>query len=386
MLLTGAGPSGNVRIFPTDQAVLEAGEARKDLPCTVSPNKPVLGFDLRFHSGFDVVVPLKELAGAENLLTILFRVTAAGHQREPHYFTQRIRVPSIDEDAKGDALLQGAFELGEGSYHVDWLMRDRLERVCSSSWDAAAELPPRDKQIELTMAPETVQATDPEQFREEPPVARAHAEPPLNVKLMVNFAPQKARGAALQPADTSALISLLRSIARDPRVGKFSIVAFNLQEQRVMYRQDNADRIDFPALGDALQTLNLGTVDLKRLANKNGETEFLAELIRKESAKDGAAAAPDALVFAGPKALLDENISPDALREVGQLNYPVFYMNYNLAPQAVPWRDAIGNAVHHLKGYEYTISRPRDLWFAVTDLITRVVRSKGGRPAGASSE
>ena len=38
------------------------------------------------------------------------------------------------------------------------------------------------------------------------------------------------------------------------------------------------------------------------------------------------------------------------------MKQPVFYMNYNLNPQANPWRDAIGTAVKYLKGVEYTIS------------------------------
>ena len=53
----------------------------------------------------------------------------------------------------------------------------------------------------------------------------------------------------LQPLDTSALTAILRNISRDPRIGKFTVVAFNLQEHRVVYRQDNAEKIDFPALG-----------------------------------------------------------------------------------------------------------------------------------------
>ena len=90
-------------------------------------------------------------------------------------------------------------------------------------------------------------------------------EPPLNVKVLVNFAPQNSRSATLQPLDTSALTAILRNISRDPRIGKFTIVAFNLQEHRVVYRQDNAEKIDFPALGEALDSISPGTVDLKRL-------------------------------------------------------------------------------------------------------------------------
>ena len=56
-------------------------------------------------------------------------------------------------------------------------------------------------------------------------------------------------------------------------------------------------------------------------------------------------------------------------------------MNYNLNPQTPPWRDAIGNTVKFLKGGEYTISRPRDLFFSWTDIIGRIVKLKFGRSA-----
>jgi hypothetical protein len=382
VLMSGTDPDGMVRIQNADMAVLEAGEERTDLPCTVSSNKPMLGFDMRFHASYEVAVPLRELAGSENLLTILFRVTPAHRKDDPVYFVQRIRVPSIEEDAKGDAYLQGGFDVGEGDYDVQWLMRDRTERVCSSSWDIEASLSNKDKQMDLMIAPGEIRASDYEQFKEEPPVERSQAEQPLNVKVLVNFAPQNSRAATLQPLDTSALVSILRTIAREPRIGKFSIVAFNLQEQRVIYRQDNADRIDFPALGESLESLNLGTIDLQRLSQKHGETEFLANLIRKEiDTRDH----PDALIFAGPKAMLDENISSDDLRQLGDVRYPMFYMNYNLYPQKIPWRDAIGNAVKFFKGYEYTISRPRDLWYAVTEMVSRIIKFKDSRQVTPAS-
>ena len=382
ILVPGSGSSGP-RLFNTDMAVLEAGDPRKDLPCTVVPVKPVLGFDLRFHAGYDVSIPLKDLAGSDNLLTILFRVTPDNRKDEPVYFSQKVRVPAIAENATGDAYLQGMFDIGEGNYHVAWLMRDRAERVCSGYWDSEAILTNRDKQMALGLNPGTIAAAEGEQFREEPPIERITTEPPLNVKVLINFAPQKPDSAALRPLDTTALVSILRHIARDPHITKFSLVAFNMQEQRVLYRQESANRIDFPALGEALNTLNLGTVDLKRLGQKNGDTEFLGELIKAEL---GAGPdRPDALVFAGPKVLLDANVPQDSLKEVGEVEYPVFYMNYNLNPQSTPWRDSIGRAVRFFRGTEYTISRPRDVWFAVTEMVSRIVKSKHGRQISAIS-
>jgi hypothetical protein len=365
-------------------AVLEVQEPRKDLPCEViSTTKAVVGFDLRFHAGYEVSVPLRELSGTENTLTILFRVTPAeGPSAEPSYFIQRFRVPSIEEDAKGDAYLHGTMDLGEGKYHVDWLMRDRSERVCSSYWDVEAALPQRDRTMNLVLPPGAIRAAEGEQFKEEPPVERVHEELPLNVKVMINFAPQNSQSATLQPLDTAALVSILRSIAREPRIGKFSIVAFNMHEQRVVYRQDLVDKIDFPALGEALTSLKLGTVDLKRLSQKHGETEFLATLIKDEV---GSSENPDALIFAGPKAMLDANVPQEELRELGDVSYPVFYMNYNLNPQVTPWRDTISHAVKFFKGQEFTITRPRDLWNAVSEMVTRIVKFRHSRSASATS-
>ena len=370
------GSNGAVRINNADVAVLETHEVRKDLPCTVIPVKPELGFDLRFHTRYDVTVPLNDLAGSENQLTILFRVTPTGKDDDPRFFIQRIHVPMMNDETKGDATLSGVLDLGEGNYHVDWLMRDRAERVCSFYWDSEAALPSKDRQMELTLPPGSVQGSDVEQFAEEPPVARDPATQPLNIKVLVNVAPQNADSTALRPTDTQALVTMLRQISREPQFGKFSLVAFNVQEQKVLYRQSSADKIDFPALGDAVQKVKLGTVDFQHLSQKHGEAEFLTDLIKKEMSGDH----PDALIFAGPKIMLDESVPDEQLKPfASDLDFPVFYVNYNLNPQANPWRDSIGHTIKLFKGTEYTISRPRDLWFSVSEMVSRIVKSKHGR-------
>src|ERR1700722_7738779 len=208
-LMQPSEPGGTVRLFSSDTAILEASDTRKDLPCTVTPvTKPILGFDMKFHVGYDVQVPLKELAGQENQLTMVFRVAPDGHADSPIFFKQHYSVPAIDENAGGPAYLQGLFSLGEGKYHVDWLMRDRAERVCSAHWDSEATLSPRDKPMVLDIAAGSVQQVDAEQFKEEAPVEREKSAPPLNVKVMMNFAPQADGASTLQPMDTSALLSI----------------------------------------------------------------------------------------------------------------------------------------------------------------------------------
>lgn len=374
MLLKPAQPGEPVTILPSDAAVLEANELRKDLPCTVTQRKPELGFDLRFHSGYDVNLPMKELVGGGDLLSVVFRVYPEGDETHPTYFAQHFRVPTLADEAKGEAVLQGSLDLGEGKYHVDWMIRDRAERICSSSWDVEALLPAKDKPILLFINPKEVAETAPQSFLNDGQNRDGASHPDaLNVKLLVNFAPQNSASAALQRSDTDALVTILKAIQRDPHVGLVSLVAFNLTEGRVVYRQESATSIDFPALGQALDSMKLGTVNLARLSQKHSETDFLQDLIEKEV---GTASHPDLVVFAGPKAMLDADVPQEDLRRIGDIDCPVFYMNYNLNPQAVPWKDSISHAIKAFKGTEYTISRPRDLWFSTTEMLNRALRYK----------
>jgi hypothetical protein len=74
-----------------------------------------------------------------------------------------------------------------------------------------------------------------------------------------------------------------------------------------------------------------------------------------------------------------ESVPQHTLSQLADVNFPLFYMNINANPRESPWRDSIGNAVK-LKGYAYTISRPRDLWYASTELVSRMIKFRPGKP------
>lgn len=376
-VIPGSGPEGRPRLLDSDTAALEGGESRNDLNCSVTPDKATLGFDLKFHSGYSVTLPLKNLAGLGNRLTIVFRVTSTG-SATPVYFNQHVRVPPI-EQTSGDVLLNGAFDLGLGDYHVDWLIRDLAGLYCSTSWDVSAQLSPHDRGVNVALPAHAIAASEQERFQAEPPVARASGDP-LNVKVLLNFAPQHPGAATMAPQDRSALVGILRNLARNPRLGRISLIAFNVDQRRILYRQDFSSAIDFPAFGTALKSLALGTVDFHALEDKNGGMVFLSTLIRNEMAADPNV---DGLVFVGPRSLLDSSIPEDDLKRIREPAYPIFYLNYEPDPSAVPWRDAIGRMVKFFKGREYTISGPRDLWNAVSETVDRMAQSKRSRLSNA---
>ena len=375
ILLHTADPLAAVNLLPGDQAVLEMEEIKKDLPCTVTSVKPAMGFDLRFHTGYDITIPLKELASGGQTLTVVFSVTPAASKDSARYFQQKFSVPELPDDAGGKTLLEGGFDVGEGTYHVRWLMRDHQERVCSSTWDITATRAGRDQDIKMNIVQNDIQASEGEFFKPEPPVDRKPQSDPIKVKILVNYAPQASAAAAMEPIDSSAITSILRTIAREPRIVKFSIVAFNLIDERVVYRADDLDEINFPDLGKHLRSVKLGMVDYKNLADPHSPTDFLTHLVQSELTGNPA----DAVIFAGPKAFLDQPVTQDSIKELmSSVNYPVFYMNYMLIPpggtydDTTPWRDAIGTVVKHLHGIEYTITRPRDLWTSWEDIMNHL--------------
>jgi hypothetical protein len=373
MMLKPVQPGEPITLLPSDAAVFESPDFRKDLPCTVTGRKAELGFDLRFHSGYEVTIPLRELSGDGSTLSVVFLVYPQDNKEHAAYFVQHFRVPVVEDEAKGDAVLQGTIDVGPGKYRVEWLMRDKLERVCSSGWDVEASLSLKDKPMPLFIDPEQIAESAPEPFVNDSASLPSRQADGVNLKLLVNFAPQNSTSASLQRSDTEALVSILKTIQRDAHVGRLSLVAFNIGESRIVYRQETSDRIDFPALGKALQTMKLGTVNVTKLGEKHSETDFLQELIETEVGNN---AHPDAVIFAGPKAMLSADVPQEELRRIGDIECPVFYMNYNLDPQAVPWKDSISHAIRAFKGTEYTISRPRDLWVSTSEMFSRIVRSK----------
>ena len=92
---------------------------------------------------------------------------------------------------------------------------------------------------------------------------------------------------------------MLRSIAREPRIGMYSMAAFNLDQREVIYRQREKPEVDFPALGAAIHRLQLGTVTVDGL--KKRPDQFLSGLLAEELQGNPF----DAVIFIGPRNIPD---------------------------------------------------------------------------------
>jgi hypothetical protein len=371
VVMQGETPGGRLYLLPSDASVLDAGEDRKDLPCTFKPIAPKLGFDFSFHVGFQAFVPLRHLAGTDRL-TVIFRVTPENNPDAPVYFTQKWGVARPQDDAKGDVVVSGAFISGPGKYHVEWLMRDPHERFCSAHWQISADTRGKDRDVKLSLPAGTVLA-DAGQPYDDQTLAKSGGDPhPLKVLVLLHVAPRMTAPADARADETATLVAMVRNIAREPRITAYRVVAFNLERNRILYRGRSGSPLDFQALGNTFTRVNPGVIDLQSLRENHSEGQILGDLVDREMAENR----PDAIIFVGQRTTEDRlathtrSITPDPP------DCPVFYLNYDANPLTLPTRDPIGRIVKIWKGFEYTITKPHDLFSAWIDVMNRVVNSR----------
>jgi hypothetical protein len=372
------GPDQPLRLLPSDSTVLELHKLRHELPCSVQPYKPRLGFDLMFHSGFRVSLPTKALAGAENMLTILFRVTPAKHRNRPTYFFQSYRVPLIQSSRRGRVELSGLFLVGEGKYSVDWLMRDLSGRFCTGFWDLEAKTGAKEERAPA-IARDVIESVRTDPFAGDPVIERSHDGERshdrrlLSIAIIVNYNRPTLGRLPFTPTDRSELAAILRVLGRDPGIGRYSVLACSLQTGQVLYRQDPGPNIDLPGLGQALDPATLASVSVKQLTMKHGFSDFIADLIAKELDRD----LPDAFIFISPECPLDFKIPRDAVSRFK--SRPVFYLNLSLNQSINVGRssseDVFGRLARQMHAVEYPIRQPLDLFKAWSDIRSRITRA-----------
>lgn len=388
--LVAPPPGQRLRFHPTDSAVLAGSENRDDLDCRVEPLQPRLDFDLKYTAGYVVHLPAEAVvAGGENL-RVLFRIRPMlGEPSDPVYFRQSFDVAPGSAEGGGTALFQGRFFLGPGRYSVDWLMRNLAGRVCSSHWTVRAPKPGYDGRMAASAAPHLIAAYREDTFDEEPPVARS-ADPSagLHVRLLLNLAPLDRHRFKLSEYEIDSIVGMLRSLHREPSLGMFSLTAFNSYDRQVVYSAIRSTKLDFPAIGRAIDEMEVGTVDVEELADSEGEERFLAELLNEALAPE--AAPPDAVVVLGPKVDREGRIPEDML-SFQAASSPLFRFVFNVNPRSYPWPGALEMALQPFGLTVFGVTRPQDFTRAVAGLLDVIERnakyglSPGRRPAGTES-
>lgn len=350
-----------------DREILSRPEPIKELDCELAAKSADIGIDLRYHAGYALAIPLRSLAGNGGYLVTVLRVTYLdGEPQHSTTFALHVPVPPIPEHAKGEAHFTEEFAVGPGHYRVDWLTRNGPANGCSAHWQIDARLNPGLKQAPLALGPGEIQEAPPYPFQVQTPTVR-RSRHPLDVKVLVNYSASDPSLAMLSRKDVRSLTGILTAVTREPRFGRFSVVAFTTDLNRVIYRQPERAHIDFAALGKAVGKLPSGTVDFHQIETPNSSLRFLAALLHAEFAESEAM--PDAVIVIGSDAL-GGRIEDKPL--AAMVRCPIFFLKYNPDPVDNPWHGVLARAIRTCHGLEYTITRPVDLGSALLDMRTRL--------------
>jgi hypothetical protein len=355
-------------ISAADRQLLSDPQTVNDLGCRPEVVKPAIGLDLRFHSGYSVTVQLQNLAGRAGELRTLVRVTPLAKPDRPVFLARSIAVPPLDPGTNGEAELKGEFVVGPGQYRVDWLTAAGA-LACSAHWQIETSDDPSLVNAPLAMTAGTVDEVpaDPFHAGKDKPGA---VDPAFNVKLLVNFSAPVLDHGSMTSDDLRGITAILRGVAREPRFGRFSVVAFSIDQQRIVYRQVPGATIDFPSLGSSVRSLRFGTVPLRQLSEPDSTDDFVAGLFQQEL--ESHEPPPDAIVILSPIMPEDKGIRKRISAARLQVTCPVFYLTYNPDPARYPWSGGLAPAFKTFHAQEFTITRPRDLTSALKKMVDSI--------------
>jgi hypothetical protein len=341
----------------------ERGAAGSKLACRVHPIQPRLNLGFRFQTGYSIEVPMRQYSGAGHWWSVIFRVTPEAKERDPVWFVSRRRIPP-GAGQKSLAEFGGAYLVGEGRYKVDMLLVDDSDRVCATNWKMRAKLNDQVRNARPGMLPGAV---DDMSLRRSGhfPAVRDGVESGANVSILMHVAATLPNRVRLQSCDRMVLMSALGSILERLPARNVRLTVFNLDQQKELYRTTELSNTSFHEAIEALNGLELGTVDYGTLRNRTGHVDLVSELLNRELAADNR---PDLIIFLGPLAHWTGRVSDE---ELPSGNLPPLY---NI--QLRPWRflpsglqaDTIESTVRKLGGRTKQVYSPQDFAEAIQDV------------------
>jgi len=280
----------------------ESPPAAAPLECEITKVAPSLNFSFRFQGGYSMRVPLSQFQGTGHGWIVLLKVKP--ETGEPVYLVHTFDLPDIP-DTKLLGEVEGGFLAGEGKYHVQAVAEDDLHRVCRAQWDIDAKFNSSERKLKPAMPPGSVaeiaspMASGPSS--EAPKISR--------LTILLHAAPLSPRLSKLQAGDVLMLEGSLSALLNQLPAQSVRLVVFNLEQQRVLLRQDGFTAAGIEDVAKAINEIQLGLVDYKVLQNTAGPIELLTNLIDAELQ---APEPPDEVVFLGPRARTHLDIPKDA--------------------------------------------------------------------------
>jgi hypothetical protein len=333
----------------------------QELRCEVQPMRAALTFGFRFQAGYFVKVPMNQYRGPGHSWAILTRITPEGGG--PTYLGSRMRLPDVPPN-KVELETGGGYLLGEGRYQAAWVLYDDAGRVCRKRWTIDVKRGYHDRNVKVAIEPGTVTGFSRVGTRDR---RNTDDAPPFRLTILVHAAPMSPRRQRIGARDSVMLLGTLSSLLERLPARDVRLVVFNLEQQKEIFRQDGFQSERIYEVSQAIDNLQLQTLDYRVLQNRKGHLDLLAEMVNRELT---AAQPPDVVVFLGPLARQVDRF-PEELLEKPEGSMPrFFYLQYRppfLNMQAT-LPDLIHSAVSRLKGKTVVMHTPAEFEKAIQQI------------------
>lgn len=327
------------------------------LKCWLERWNPNLDFAFRFVSGYVTNCRLNQFEGKETALVTYIRITPEG--KPSSLFGSAYRLPEITPEMKqsiggnmrkltNEISLSGAFALGEGKYLFELLLQDEQNRSYRKSWRVRVVTHHSERGVALAIKPLTVESVEQTSWQEISSQRRGS----LRLTIMLDAAPMFRYQSRLRAWDRVFLLESVSTVLRQTPHRSVHLIAFNLEQQRELFRSDEFDSLAFRDLSRALKEAELSSISVQAL-KKRDSPAFLVALADQELAADRS----DAIIFLGPNARMDTKITEGALTQKKAGSPPFFYFEY------FPWvggdfPDSIDWLVKSVGGKAFIVHTP----------------------------
>lgn len=342
-----------------------------------------LNYAFRFQAGYSIDIPLRQFAAKGNTVRVIARVRPTDGSRPPVCLFQTGELPEIPEGDKPDLPITGGFFLGEGNYRVDLAVFDQAGRLYHARFNLEAALKGRERKVRLELAPGEVQPIN--SLRWKP-----HGEPAgRGRRLTILFHATSLYGGGKLPTlyDPVLLLSSLSTVLSEAAFDQVRLIAFNLDQQQELFRQDRFDVDGFHRLAERLLSLQLSSVPVTALAPGEARHALIDSLVRAEMSSQNR---PDAILFLGPYAD-DESKWSSVPCESGNAGPAIFYFQQRInraigrrlsddyagraertmGVRPIELPDTLERLVHACSGEVYRIHDPAELASAIAKLNSK---------------
>ncbi|HKU27296.1 MAG TPA: hypothetical protein VJQ54_17625 [Candidatus Sulfotelmatobacter sp.] len=384
-LLVSSCANAQIEVSPSDAAlvnkILDARSIEGEpLKCQIRQQQPILDFAFRYDVGYVVRCPVKEFEGKASTVLTFVRVTPEGGTSKilgeayglgemPAGTRARVDLKKL----KAEFDFSGGFSAGEGRYVVDLLVAHKESgRACRKSWKVSVSRKHGEAKVPITVPERTAVPMMFYPWSGKPEAIGTG----LRITVLLDAAPIYPFAQKLRAWDRSFLLSTLSTVLDHIACESVRVVAFNLDQQREIFRDELRDQPGLIRLNQAMRDLELGTVSYQVLQRHAGANELLARLARTEQ---GEANPSDLVILLGPHTRYTDKVPPyifEGLRKSDTDAPQFFYLEYMpFWLRGAEFADNLEQVTKAVGGKSYRFYSPADL----ADSIRKITEMQQNR-------